>query len=88
VSAQSFGGVLESGESGDRGEPLATQSSKATVRCAVGGFFLWSRGHFFSGVPLVDQRLDVALENFGKVVVAIEFVLNCNTGEGLDGGVN
>ena len=48
--------------------------------------FLLSR--FFGGVPLVDQRLDVALEDFGQVVVTVEFVFIGDTGKGLDGGVN
>ena len=88
VGAEALGGVLELGEGGDAGEPFSAESAQAAVRGAGGGLFLLSGSGFLGGVPLVDQRLDVALEDFGEVVVAVEFVFIGDAGEGLDGGVN
>jgi hypothetical protein len=43
------------------------------------------RGSFFGGLPALDQGADVALENFGQIVVAVELVLVGDAGKALDG---
>jgi hypothetical protein len=63
-------------------EPALGPGLQALVRCAPG---LFARVLCFSGLPGLQARLDVALEDFGQVVVAVELVFVGDASEGVDG---
>lgn len=47
--------------------------------------FIGSATLLFRSLPLLDQRFDVALEDFGQIVVAVELVFVGQASEGADG---
>jgi hypothetical protein len=93
VGVQALGGFAQAGERGECGKPLAAETSEAFVRCPAFGTGFRSgfasrkrlRGSFFGGLPALDQGTDVALENLGQIVVAVELVLVGDAGKALDG---
>ena len=60
----------------ERGKPLAGRSGQALVWRALLSCVL-------IGIPFFNQIADVALEDFGQVVMAVELVLVGDAGKGL-----
>ena len=83
-----FGRFTEASVGGQPGKPLATEACEPSMGGSGGGTFGvggCGGGGLFSGLPAFDLGADVAIENLGEVVVAVEFVLVGDSYEALDG---
>ena len=85
VGAEAFVRVAEAFEGGEGGEPLAGESGEPAVGGTGGGAFGVGDGGVLGGLPALDLGADVALEDLGEVMVAVELVLVGDPGEALDG---
>jgi hypothetical protein len=87
--APALGGVAGPLHLAAQGEPLLRPGLQAFVGSAVavasGLICLVGLSRCFGGLPGVEPGLDVALEDFGQVVVAVELVFVGDAGEGLNG---
>jgi hypothetical protein len=70
-------------------EPFSGKSSQPLVGSPHGcPQILIRAGRILFGLPALDEAANVALENFGQVVVAIEFILVRDACKALDGLCN
>jgi hypothetical protein len=77
-----FGIVTGFGDLAAQGKPFLTPGAQAF---GGGALTLGAGVQGFVGIPCFQAGLDVALEDFGQVVVAVKLVFVGNASEGLDG---